>query len=98
MVKRKKVIWSDKAKQDLVEILNFYYLRNGDIGYSAKLFKKFSKDITLVSSNPFLGKKTDHENVRVLIVWNYLIFYEYHPTMIFITTIWNSRRKPEKIY
>ena len=33
MVKRKKVIWSDKASQDLLEILDFYNQRNGKIRF-----------------------------------------------------------------
>ena len=98
MVKRKKVIWSDKARQDLVEILHFYNQRNGNVRYSSRLFKKMLKDISLLSAHAFLGKQTDHENVRVLISWDYLIFYENHPDTICITNVWDSRRKPEKSY
>ena len=95
---KKKVIWSDKANQDLLEILDFYNQRNGNIRYSSRLFKKILKDIFLLSSHAFLGKQTDHENVRVLISWDYLIFYENHPDTICITNVWDSRRKPEKSY
>ena len=95
MAKRKKVIWSDKARQDLLEILDFYNQRNGNIRFSSRLFKKILKDISLLSVHVFLGKQTDHENIRVLIVWEYLIFYENNPDTIFITNVWDSRRKTE---
>ncbi len=98
MVKRKKVIWSDKARQDMLEILDFYNQRNGNVRFSSRLFKKILKDISLLSAHAFLGKQTDHETIRVLIVWEYLIFYENHADTIFITNIWDSRRKPEKSY
>ncbi|MEI7491129.1 MAG: type II toxin-antitoxin system RelE/ParE family toxin [Bacteroidota bacterium] len=98
MAKRKKVIWSDKARQDLLEILDFYNHRNGNIRYSSMLFKKILKDISLLSAHAFLGKQTDHEDIRVLIIWEYLIFYETNPDTIFITNVWDSRRKPEKSY
>lgn len=98
MVKRKKVIWSDKASLDLLEILDFYNQRNGNIRFSSRLFKKIFKDISLHSAHAFLGKQTDHENIRVLIVWEYLIFYENNADTIFITNVWDSRRKQEKLY
>jgi len=63
MVKRKKVIWSDKARQDLLEILHFYNQRNGNVRFSSRLFKKILKDIYLISDHAFLGKQTDHENI-----------------------------------
>ncbi|MEI8006178.1 MAG: type II toxin-antitoxin system RelE/ParE family toxin [Bacteroidota bacterium] len=98
MAKRKKVIWSDKASRDLLEILDFYYNRNGNISYSSRLFKKILKHISLLSAHAFLGKQTDQENIRVMIIWEYLIFYENNPETIFITNVWDSRRKPEKLY
>ncbi|MCX6286183.1 MAG: type II toxin-antitoxin system RelE/ParE family toxin [Bacteroidetes bacterium] len=98
MAKRKKVIWSDKARQDLLEFLDFYNRRNGNIRYSARLLKEILKDISLLSAQAFLGKQTDHENIRVLVVWEYLIFHENHADIIFIINVWDSRRKPEKLY
>jgi len=98
MAKRKKVIWSDKARQDLLEILDFYYQRNGNNRYSSRLFKKILKDLSLLSFHTFLGKQTDHENNKVLIVWEYLIFYETINDIICITNVWDSIRKPEKLY
>ncbi|MEI6884357.1 MAG: type II toxin-antitoxin system RelE/ParE family toxin [Bacteroidota bacterium] len=98
MAKRKKVIWSDKAKQDLLEILDFYNQRNENIKYSSRLFKKILKDISLLSTHSFLGKQTNHENVRVLIILEYLIFYENNPDAIYVISIWDARRKPLKSY
>jgi toxin YoeB len=94
MAKRKKISWSDKARQDLVNILDYYHKRNGNIGYSQKLYSKIKQDISLLSSQSFLGKQTDHENVRVIIIDSYLIFYEIISDTIFITNIWDSRREP----
>ena len=60
MAKRKKVIWSDKAKQDLLEILDFYNQRNENIKYSPRLFKKILKDISL------LLHLSNHKHLEIL--------------------------------
>ena len=97
MVKRKKIVWSAKARNDLFAILEYYHMRNGNSQFSEKLFKKIKKDITLLRTQSFLGKITDYENIRVIVVWDYLLFYEVFPDAILITNIWDSRRNPEDV-
>jgi len=46
---------------------------------------------------PDLGIKTDFENVRSLIVGDYLIFYELSKDLIIIHTQWDSRQNPEDL-
>ena len=86
MVKR-KIIWSNKAKIKLFEILEYYTERNKSTAYSKKLYDKFSKGLVLLREQPEIGIKTDFEEVRGLIVEDYILFYEIYPEMIVVHTI-----------
>ena len=96
MVKR-KIEWLAEAKLDLKDILDFYIERNGSAGYSKKLNSKFTNSIQLLEKNPFIGIKTDFDNVRSLIKDDYQIIYEIFDMSILILIIWDCRRNPDDI-
>ncbi|MGD1320478.1 hypothetical protein [Chryseobacterium sp. 2R14A] len=39
-----------------------------------------------------IGRETDFQNVRVKIIRNYLIFYEFSEVQIKILSVWDGRR------
>jgi plasmid stabilization system protein ParE len=96
MVKR-KIEWLAEAKLDLKDILDFYIERNGSAVYSKKLNLRFSNSIQLLEKNPFIGIKTDYNNVRSLIKDDYQIIYEIFDSSILILIIWDCRRDPDDI-
>ena len=96
MVKR-KIIWSHRALKDLTDILDFFYKRNGNKTYSRKLNSKIRKSIRLLIKHPELGISTDIQNVRNLIIGDYMIFYEINDTTILINTIWDTRQNPDNL-
>lgn len=96
MVKR-KIEWLAEAKFDLKDILDFYIERNGSAVYSKKLYSRLSNSIQLLAKNPFLGIKTDFDNVRSLIKDDYQIIYEIFERKILILIIWDCRRNPDDI-
>ena len=65
--------------------------------YPAKLYKSFNRELELLHTHPDLGIKTEIDNVRGLIVGNYIIFYEYTADKIIVHTLWDSRQNPEKL-
>ncbi|WP_231460343.1 MULTISPECIES: type II toxin-antitoxin system RelE/ParE family toxin [unclassified Pedobacter] len=93
----KKIIWSHKARIKLFTILEFYADRNGNKNYSAKLYKRFNKEIKLLIRNPFLGIQSSVENVRGLIVLDYIIFYECDEDSIIIHTLWPTSENPDSL-
>jgi toxin YoeB len=97
MAGRKKIKWTPDAKSDLYNILDFYYQRNGNSIYSHRLYSQFQRTINLLKTQSFLGKLTDYDKVRVIIVLEYLIFYEVLSDHIYILNIWDSRRNPEEL-
>ncbi|MBD3749690.1 MAG: type II toxin-antitoxin system RelE/ParE family toxin [Sphingobacteriales bacterium] len=91
-----KIAWSIEAKQDLYDILEFYLLRNGNANHSKKLSQNIFSSIQNLIKNPFLGRPTELQNVRVLIKSDYEIIYEKLDQVILIIMIWDSRQNPTK--
>ena len=94
---KRKIIWSPKAKIDLLFILEFFHKRNGSKTYSKKLNAKIRRSVRLLSKHPNLGLQTDVDNVRNLIEGDYAIFYQLDNETIRITTIWDCRQNPDNL-
>ena len=94
---KRELIWSPQAKIELLEILEFYKKRNGNATYSRKLYTRIEELLELCKTYSFIGKQTDYENVRALVVDDYLIFYEVGTTEFVVLTVWNSKRNPKDL-
>jgi toxin YoeB len=95
---KRKINWTEKANFERKEILEYWINRNKSKTYSIKLNKLFIDTIKLVSEYPAIGRKTDFdENVRLKIVRDYLIFYEYDDTQVKVLAIWDGNRDKQKI-
>jgi plasmid stabilization system protein ParE len=94
---KRKIVWSSKAKFDLIEILEYFYIRNGSKTYSIKLNSKIRKAIRLLSKHPFLGLKSDVENFRVLVEGDYAIFNQIEKDALKVITIWDCRKNPDTL-
>jgi plasmid stabilization system protein ParE len=88
----RKIIWTVTAQTERREILEYWINRNKSKTFSIKLNKLIITALRHVSKNPFIGRKTDIDDVRVKIVRDYLIFYEVSPKSIFVLSVWDSRR------
>jgi toxin YoeB len=91
----KRITWTHRAHRDRKEILLYWKHRNQSAAYSRKINTLIKKAIDLVAAHPYIGRKTDIENVRVKLATNYLIFYEIAEDQIFILSLWDSRRNPD---
>lgn len=90
-----KIRWTKPAEAELFNILDYYYVRNGNFEYSQKMNNRIEAHIKLLKTNPFLGKQTKDKNIRSLIAGNYQILYECLTDTILIVMIWDCRRNPE---
>lgn len=93
----KRVVWSREAAQDKIDILKYWNWRNKSKNYSKKLNKLFNDAIDLVRDYPNLGRKTDYDDYKNILVKEYLIFYLESANEIRIIAIWDERRNPDKI-
>ena len=89
---KRKINWTEKANFERKEILDYWIQRNKSKVYSIKLNKLFIETMKQVAENPTIGRKTEFDNIRVKIVRDYLIFYEYDQNQIKVMTIWDGNR------
>ena len=94
---QKKVVWSIRAQQDRLEILEYWINRNKSKRYSTKLLDLFESAVELITQHPEIGKPTDLPRVRTKIVREYLIIYQTREDRLEILTIWDNRRNPTKL-
>ena len=90
-----KVEWSIEARLDLLDVLEFYVIRNKSASYSKKLNSKINKSIKLITKNPLIGLQSQIDSVRALITGDYQIIYEIFDNIILIIMIWDCLRDPE---
>ena len=93
----KEIIWSPTAEEEKNDILRFWILHNQSSGYSIKLEDKINEAIELLPYYPFIGRKTDFEKTRAIIVENCLVFYEVTNSSILILSVFDGRQNPDKL-
>ncbi len=91
----RRITWTRKADRVFTSILEFYIRRNVTKTYSRKINSEINKLLNLLTKQPFLGKKTDTENLRVIIHREFKIFYRIELTEIIILMVWDCRQNPE---
>lgn len=94
---QREVVWSRHAKIGLYKMLEFYAERNKSYLYSKKLYLKIESEIRRIQKNPYIGNETDFENVRGLVVNQFIIFYELSNQYIIIHKLWDSRQNPDDL-
>ena len=92
-----KIIWSEKANNDLINILEYWKERNLTNAFSIKLNEIIHKRIELIAQYPKLGKRTRIKDVRVHVVKDYLLFYRIVNKSIYILSVFDGRQDPNKL-
>lgn len=88
----KKIIWSDTAKAELQNILEFYTQRNSSSNYSLKILKETEALLKTLSQSDLIGRITSNKKTRVIPMKVYLIFYELNENSIEIVSFWDNRQ------
>ncbi len=90
----RRIVWTSRADRIFTGILEFYIRRNDTKTYSRKINSEINKLLNLLKKHPFLGKKTDTENIRVIIHRDFKIFYHIQPNEIIVLMVWDCRQDP----
>ena len=93
----KRVIWSEDAFKDKVQIFSYWNNRNKSNLYSRRLNRLFKDTIKSILKTPTLGRKTNIENVKRIIARDYFIIYEESEINLIILRIWDTRQDPNKL-
>lgn len=95
---KRKINWTEKANFERKEILEYWINRNKSKSYSIKLNKLFIEAMKQVAEFPTIGRKTDFDkNVRLKIVRDYLLFYEYDSKQVKVLSVWDVNRDENKL-
>ncbi len=91
----KEIVWSELAKLQLTNILDFYIQRNGNSRYSLSLLNELESLLFILSKHEQIGRITSNNITRVIPMKVYLIFYEVNGNQIEILSIWDNRQDIE---
>lgn len=83
----KQIVWTSKAKGELIDILTYWINRNKSKSFSIKLNNLIKEHLQLISEFPETGRKTDITGVYVKIIQKYLLYYEVIDDRVYILTI-----------
>ncbi|MBK6976082.1 MAG: type II toxin-antitoxin system RelE/ParE family toxin [Cytophagaceae bacterium] len=93
----RKIIWTLKAKNELIEIFQYWNERNQSTNFSQKLNELINNQLNSISQFPKSGKKTNLEKVYLKIIHQYHLFYQIKEESIYILTIRHTKRNPKTI-
>lgn len=88
----KEIIWSLKARNELIDILEYWIERNGSNNFSSKLHTLINENLELLLRFPEIGKETDITHVRVRPIQNYLLYYIFDDSSLYVLTIRHQKR------
>ena len=94
---KREVVWTKVSEIQLQEILEFFTQRNKSRQYSRKLYKRFRTELKTAAKNPDIGIKTKLDQIRGLIIEDYILFYEILEDRIMILKVWDCRQNPDKL-
>ena len=92
-----KVVWTQTAYKQKLEIFEYWNQRNGSTGFSQSLENDINFAIDLLRKFPKLGIKTQLRDVRVKIIKNYLLIYKITKNTLYVLLFWDSRQNPEDL-
>lgn len=72
----KQIVWTVKAKNELIDILQYWIDRNQSKTFSIKLNNLVEEQLNLIAKSPGIGRITDVPNVSVRVIHKYLLYYE----------------------
>ena len=89
---KKEIVWSEFAKLQLTQVLEYYVLRNGNSDYSLKILEEIEDLLITLSTAENIGRLTENKFTRVISMKVYLLFYEINFNRIEIVSFWDNRQ------
>ena len=93
----KQIIWTTKAKNELIDILEYWINKNKSSSFSIKLSKLIEEQLNLIAEFSNIGRKTDIQNVSVKVIHKYLLYYQIAEENIFVLTIRHGSKNPKTL-
>ena len=76
--------WMPEAENEYYDNLNFWINHNKSNTYSLKIISEVEKMETILSENPFIGKRTNYQLLvlKIVILRSFYIYYHSRPIKI----------------
>ena len=92
-----KVFWTETAIIQRNYVFEYWNERNKSTEYSKKLNAKIIERISLLKSQPKLGKKSNFEDVRIVSLEHYSLLYKFDELKIINVGFWDNRQNPNRL-
>ncbi len=92
----KRIIWTNRAQNDKIAIFTYWNQRNKSTEYSKKLNKVFNETAELLALYPETGRATNRGVIRIKLIKQFLMIYEFSIEELHILAIFNSRQNLRK--
>ncbi len=93
----KQIVWTSKARNEFVEILQYWINRNKSNSFSLKLNALLEEQLNLIAEFPQIGRKTDIPNVNIKVIQQYLLYYEIVDESLYVLTIRHGSKNPKTL-
>ncbi len=93
----RRVVWTKKAKDELIAIFQYWNNRNKSNIFSIKLNTQIEEELKLILEFPKIGRVTDIPNVYVKVIQKYLLYYEFVDDVLYVLTIRHGTRNPKTL-
>ena len=83
-----RLVWTAGATRQLDAVGE--YVANDNPRAATKLLKSIRKSAEVLKKNPFIGRRTEFDNVRELVVYpNYLLSYRVSSVAVEVLQVWH---------
>ena len=89
---KRKIVWTNTANLERKDILEYWILRNKSKRFSLRLNYLILQTLEVLRENPTIGRRTNVDNVRIKLIRDYLLLYEFTVSELIILSIWDARR------
>jgi toxin ParE1/3/4 len=87
-----RIRWTDLATRKLLVVGD--YIAQDNPKAATQLLKKIRQSVKLLQRNPFMGRRTEFEGVRELVVHaNYLVSYRVSNDTVEILQVWHAAQQ-----
>lgn len=93
----KQIVCTIKAKNELIDILQYWVNQNHSDAFSIKLNNLIGEQLSLIAKYPYIGRATDIENVYLKVIQNYLLYYEIVGNTLFVLTVRHGGQNPQTL-
>ena len=89
------ILYSPQFANSLEEILTYFDKRNGSNVYSKKLIHLILQKLSLLSTMPEIGRRTNFPTVRILFIEQYGVEYQIRENSILVIDIFSCKTNPD---